>query len=1038
MTGNISYLTDFKEFDRGFVLFGGGAKGGKITGKGTIRTDEGFFGGYSTNSKAFRVYTTRTRKVEENLHIKFLENKPSITGDGPKCLFDIDTLTESMNHIPIIVGPNQDYILMRLWNDGLLFDFSPKDSNGGNQENDGPSTESDIYNQERPNDENSTKDINTVGLSINTGSSNINTASLIVNTVRLSDDFFGADNDMRSLDGVELDISKISTTYLVPTTLNTRINKDHSLDNMDVKSAFLYGRIEEEVYVCQPPGFKDPDYHDKVCKVEKALYGLHQAPRACQDKYVNEILRKFKYEDAKPASTPMDKEKALLKDSDGDDVNVHLYMSMIGSLMYLTSSRPDIMFVKPQGSEDFHQILDFLKASHIRHALTENPTIHVSLINQFWHNASVRTLDNREIELNATVDGHDKTITEAFVTRHADGISTLPTTKIFEQLALMGGFSKVETTLFPTMLVTEQVSLGEGPTSPVGTQHIPNIIESSPYLQNISITYRKTKTRIGRMDIRIPQSNVTSSATYEAITKEMHDGLGRATTTVSSLEAEQGSGNISKTQTKVTPSGPSSLRTSSEGGPRAVIDSSKEEEASLDHEDSPKQGRMIEEINKDKNVKLVKSSAQWEAHETAEHRIDFRTASPQIDDDETLAETLLNTKRSAAKDKGKASIQNFESPKKIKKNEMIHIGSSKAGESLKRSTEEELGQEQKVEEEIAQQEDVVAKQAEKESSKKARGRLKIKTSKAREDKDKRQKKQDDLEKPTLIEFVEVIFDSKEVINVIPLAVKSPIVNWKSYCKGDMEYYKIHRAYRSYKTYIFFSEMLNDFDKEDLIVLYRLFNMKCASTRPGEVSIHMLVEKKYPLPQDTLRRMLHVNYNVTEMAYELLSSRCLSTTMAAAAANNTIHDTTSTPATTAAVTPLFPYPTVDTATAAAFIITRPPPLVTHHTLVTTTTKDGTPHQPPTSPPSLPTPPRHLHHYHGSRREFVFVDNSRKGAFGFGLTAPTGAFGLLFNHLKGAFGTTAPNKGAFGFGNSPTRGVCFWVLQHKVAFGSTDMS
>nr|GFD13287.1 putative ribonuclease H-like domain-containing protein [Tanacetum cinerariifolium] len=49
---------------------------------------------------------------------------------------------------------------------------------------------------------------------------------------------------------------------------------------MDVKSAFLYGTIEEEVYVCQPPGFKDPDYPDKVYKVVKSLYGLHQAPRA--------------------------------------------------------------------------------------------------------------------------------------------------------------------------------------------------------------------------------------------------------------------------------------------------------------------------------------------------------------------------------------------------------------------------------------------------------------------------------------------------------------------------------------------------------------------------------------------------------------------------------------------------------------------------------------------------------------------------------------------------------------------------------------
>nr|GEZ72059.1 uncharacterized mitochondrial protein AtMg00810-like [Tanacetum cinerariifolium] len=91
-------------------------------------------------------------------------------------------------------------------------------------------------------------------------------------------------------------------------------------------------------------GFEDPEYPDKVYKVVKALYGLHQAPRACQDKYVAEILRKFGLSKGKSASTPIHVEKPLLKDSDGEDVDVHTYRSMIGSLMYLTSSRPDIMF----------------------------------------------------------------------------------------------------------------------------------------------------------------------------------------------------------------------------------------------------------------------------------------------------------------------------------------------------------------------------------------------------------------------------------------------------------------------------------------------------------------------------------------------------------------------------------------------------------------------------------------------------------------------------------------------------------------------
>ncbi|GJY52063.1 uncharacterized mitochondrial protein-like protein [Tanacetum coccineum] len=101
---------------------------------------------------------------------------------------------------------------------------------------------------------------------------------------------------------------------------------------MDVKSVFLYGKIEEEVYVFQPPGFEDPDFLDRVYKVEKALYGLHQGPRAW-------------FTEVKTTSTPIETQKPLLKDEDGEEVDVHMYRSMIGSLMYLTSSRPNIMFV---------------------------------------------------------------------------------------------------------------------------------------------------------------------------------------------------------------------------------------------------------------------------------------------------------------------------------------------------------------------------------------------------------------------------------------------------------------------------------------------------------------------------------------------------------------------------------------------------------------------------------------------------------------------------------------------------------------------
>ncbi|GJR42215.1 putative ribonuclease H-like domain-containing protein [Tanacetum coccineum] len=479
---------------------------GKFDGK----SDEGFFVRYSLNSKAFRVYNIRTRKVEENLHIRFLKDKPIIAGDGPKWLFDIDVLTKSMNYVPVVAGTNFNDLV-----DGSLFDSSSKNAN-----NDEPQRSSDaekkddecvnkesrIDDQERPG--NNTQDVNTAGPSINTASTNVNTGSLNINTVSPTvttapleathADFFG--------DETELDMSNITTTYPVSSTPNTRIHKDHSLDHvigdiqsgvltrrmtktsneqgfistvyegkthedlhtclfacflsqvepkkviqaltdpswieamqdellqfklqkvwtlvdlpygkraietkwvyrnkknerfarieairlflayasfkdfvvyqMDVNSAFLYGKIEEEVYVCQPPGFEDLEFPDRVYKVEKALYGLHEAPRAwyetlftylldngfqrgqiaktlfikrvkgdillVQDKYVDEILKKFGFSTVKIASTPMETSKPLLKDAEAEDVDAHIYRSMIGSLMYLIASRPDIMFV---------------------------------------------------------------------------------------------------------------------------------------------------------------------------------------------------------------------------------------------------------------------------------------------------------------------------------------------------------------------------------------------------------------------------------------------------------------------------------------------------------------------------------------------------------------------------------------------------------------------------------------------------------------------------------------------------------------------
>nr|GEV40099.1 hypothetical protein [Tanacetum cinerariifolium] len=225
---------------------------GKFNGK----SDEGFFVGNSTNSKAFRVYNTRTRKVQT---LMILQEKGA----------SFDAGQSSME-----TGPSQDYILMPLWNAGSLFDSSSKDSDGDNKDIDGSSTEREIDNQERPNAKNSTNDVNTIGPSINTASSNINTASLTVNTVRQSDDFSGVDNDMTILDRVEVDIGNISATYPVPTTPNTRIYKDYSLDNVigDIQSGVQTRRMTIITY---EQGFISAIYEEKTHK------DLHTCLFAC-------------------------------------------------------------------------------------------------------------------------------------------------------------------------------------------------------------------------------------------------------------------------------------------------------------------------------------------------------------------------------------------------------------------------------------------------------------------------------------------------------------------------------------------------------------------------------------------------------------------------------------------------------------------------------------------------------------------------------------------------------------------------------------
>ncbi|GKD49823.1 putative ribonuclease H-like domain-containing protein, partial [Tanacetum coccineum] len=234
---------------------------GKFDGK----SDEGFFVGYSLSSKSFRVYNTRTRRVEENLHIGVLENKPMIEGNGPKWLFDIDSLTQSMNYVPVSAGTiinesagtqgefnarkleenSQDCIVMPIWKDASYFDSLSKDVDDGEPKyvvDDQKQGEDGLYNEndakDKSDDDSSPKEVNTVGQHVNNASPDVNTGAS--HTFEATHIEFFSDEDEP-----EVDLGNITNSCTVSTTPNTRIHKDHPIENVigDVKSSIQTRRM---------------------------------------------------------------------------------------------------------------------------------------------------------------------------------------------------------------------------------------------------------------------------------------------------------------------------------------------------------------------------------------------------------------------------------------------------------------------------------------------------------------------------------------------------------------------------------------------------------------------------------------------------------------------------------------------------------------------------------------------------------------------------------------------------------------------------
>nr|GEU99722.1 uncharacterized mitochondrial protein AtMg00810-like [Tanacetum cinerariifolium] len=307
-------------------------------------------------------------------------------------------------------------------------------------------------------------------------------------------------------------------------------------------------------------------------------------------------IQKFRFTEVKTASTPKETQKPLLKDEDGKEVDVHMYRSLIGSLMYLISSRPGIMFavcacaryqVNPKVSH-LHvvkRIFRYLKGQPGQPKLglwypKDSPFDLVAYTDSDYAGAS---LDRKS----TTGDGKEIVITESPVKRDlqlADekGIDCLPNSTIFEQLALMWflqifldhqvdgvptykrtfsapshakkifgnmkrigkSFSSRVTHLFPIMVIQNQSELGEGSAMPIDPHHKPTSLQ--PSSSQPQKTQKRKKPKI--KDTQVPQpSGPTYSVVDEAAHKKLGDRLVRAATTASSLEAEQNNETIRDT-----------------------------------------------------------------------------------------------------------------------------------------------------------------------------------------------------------------------------------------------------------------------------------------------------------------------------------------------------------------------------------------------------------------------------------------------------------------------------------------------------------
>nr|GEW06387.1 hypothetical protein [Tanacetum cinerariifolium] len=453
MTGNMFYLTDYEEIDRGYVAF-------KITGKGTTlntldhlgkfngKADEGFFVGYSINSKAFRVFNSRKRIAEENLHIRFSENTPNVVGtkaydnagqarkekepvdeDSSKgSVYKEQEQEDNVNRTNNVNAASTNRVNVVSKNISSKLPFDPdmpalEDISTFNLSSDheDDDEEADMYNmdttiqvshipttrihKDHPLDQ-VIGDLHSTTQTRNM-SNNLEEHGFVTTIHQITNHkdlqnylfacFYHKKNPKRDIgtkwvfknkkdesgiiirnkarlvaqrhtqeEGIDYDevFALVTRIKAIRLFLAYASFKDFVVYQINVKSDFLNGKIEEEGkdFIIVNPFFLcvelciafEKMMHEKfqMSYMGELIFFLGLQVKQKQDgifiskdKYVAEILKKYGFSEVKNASTPMETQKPLLKYEDCKEVDVHMYILMIGSLMCLTSLRPDIMFI---------------------------------------------------------------------------------------------------------------------------------------------------------------------------------------------------------------------------------------------------------------------------------------------------------------------------------------------------------------------------------------------------------------------------------------------------------------------------------------------------------------------------------------------------------------------------------------------------------------------------------------------------------------------------------------------------------------------